>query len=77
MGSLNHPKYYDTADLDLVTESLHDVWEVVKGQNSLVLTQNEEALRTTIIQSLLDLVAEGITDKQMLKSEALKRLPLS
>ena len=76
MGSVNHPRLFDTAAMKLVKDTFHEVWAVVEGQNAILITADQTQLKTAIIRKLLDLVCEGTTDKETLKAEALRQLPL-
>jgi hypothetical protein len=75
MGLVNHPRLFDTAAMNLVTETFHEVWAMVEGRNP-ILTADEDRLKTVIIQKLLDLVSKGTTDKETLKAQTLRKLPL-
>jgi hypothetical protein len=76
MSSVNHPKYYDPAVMDVVKNSFHEVWAILEGQNTLVIRENEGDLKAAIIRKLLDLVSEGVTDRETLRLETLRELPL-
>jgi hypothetical protein len=52
------------------------VWEVVEGQDVLSINDDCGVLQGAIIRRLLDLASDGVTDKDTLKTEALKQLPL-
>ena len=69
------PQTFDTAAMNLITDTFHEVWAMVEGRNP-ILTADEDRLKTVIIQKLLDLVSKGTTDKETLKTEALRKLPL-
>lgn len=75
MASVNHPKFYDPASMSLVKDTYHEVWAVIEGQNALVIDK-EADLKRTIIRKLMDLVSDGVTDKEVLKTETLRQLPL-
>jgi hypothetical protein len=61
--------------MHLVTDTFHEVWAVVQGRNP-ILSADEDRLKTVIIQNLLDLVSKGTTDKETLKTQTLRKLPL-
>ena len=75
MGLVNHPRLFDTAAMNLITDTFHEVWAMVEGRNP-ILTADEDRLKTVIIQKLLDLVSKGTTDKETLKAQTLRKLPL-
>ena len=77
MGSVNHPKFFDPDEMSIVKATFHEVWDVVEGQDALVIEDQSGRLKATIIRTLIDLVSDGITDKEQLKAEALRHLPLS
>ena len=41
MGLVNHPRLFDTATMNLVTETFHEVWATVEGRNP-ILTADED-----------------------------------
>jgi hypothetical protein len=75
MGLVKHPRLFDAAAMHLVTDTFHEVWAVVQGRNP-ILSADEDRLKTVIIQNLLDLVSKGTTDKETLKTQTLRKLPL-
>jgi hypothetical protein len=54
-----------------------DVWGIVKNQDVLVIKDASGTQRATIIRKLIELVSEGITDKDVLRAEALAELRLN
>ena len=77
MGSVNHPKLYDPAAMKLVKDVFREVLEIVKNQDVLVIKDASRTQRATIIRKLIELVSEGITDKDVLRAEALGELRLN
>ena len=77
MGSVNHPKLYDPAAMKLVKDVSREVWGIVKNQDVLVIKDTSRTQRATIIRKFIELVSEGITDKDVLRAEALGELRLN
>jgi hypothetical protein len=50
---------------------------IVKNQDVLVIKDASGTLRATIIRKLIELISEGITDKDVLRTEALGELRLN
>lgn len=76
MGSVNHPKIYDDATMTTVKAAFHDVWATVAAHDPFRDTAGDDDLKATIIRKLIDLVSEGKTSQDELRSEALRQLPL-
>jgi hypothetical protein len=77
LGSVNHPKLYDPAAMNLVKGTFHEVWSIIEGQNALVIADDTNVLKAAIIEKLLGLVSDGVLDKEMLKAEVLRQVPLA
>ena len=77
MGSVNHPRLYDPAAMNLVKDVFREVWGIVKDQDVLVIKDANGTQRAAIIRKLIELVSEGITDKDVLRAEALGQLRLN
>jgi hypothetical protein len=77
MGSVNHPKLYDPAAMKLVKDVFREVWGIVKNQDVLVIKDASGTQRATIIRKLIELVSEGVRDKDILRAEALGGLRLN
>ena len=77
MGSVNHPKLYDPAAMKLVKDVFREVWGIVKNQDVLVIKDASGTQRATIIRKLIELVSERVTDKDILRAEALGELRLN
>ena len=77
MGSVNHPRLYDPAAMNLVKDVFREVWGIVKGQDVLVIKDVNGTLKATIFRKLVELVSEGVTDKDILKAQALGELHLN
>jgi hypothetical protein len=77
MGSVNHPRLYHPASMNLVKDVFREVWGIVKGQDVLVIEDVSGNLKVTIIRKLIELVSEGVTDKDILKAQALDELRLN
>ena len=72
---VDHAEFYDPASMPLVKDTFREVWAVIEGQNALAIG-NEADLKRTIMRKLMDLVADGVRDKEALKTETLRQLPL-
>jgi hypothetical protein len=77
MDSVNYPKLYDDATMNTVKAAFHDVWATIAAHDPFRDTASDDDLKTAIIRKLLDLVSEGKTSQDELRSEALKQLPLN
>ena len=77
MGSVSHPKLYDPAAMNLVKDVFREVWGIVKDQDVLVIKDASGTQRAAIIRKLIELVSEGVTDKDVLRAEALAELRLN
>ena len=77
MGSVNHPRLYDPAAMNLVKDVFREVWGIVKDQDVLVIKDANGTQRAAIIRKLIELVSEGVTDKDVLRAEALGQLRLN
>ena len=36
MGLVNHPRLFDTAAMNLITDTFHEVWAMVEGRNRIL-----------------------------------------
>ena len=77
MGSASHSRLYDPAARNLAKDVFREVWGIVKGQDVLVIKDVNGTLKATIIRKLVELVSEGVTDKDILKAQALGELHLN
>ena len=77
MGAVNHPRPYDPAAMNLVKDVFREVWGIVKGQDVLVIKDVSGTLKVTIIRKLIELVSGGVTDKDILKAQALDEVRLN
>jgi hypothetical protein len=76
MDSVNHPKLYDDSTMKTVKAAFHDVWATIEAHDPFRDTADDDDLKATIIRKLIDLVSEGKTSQNELRSEALRQLPL-
>jgi hypothetical protein len=75
MGSKYHPKLYEIETVATLKDAFYDIWERVERQNALRISRSDEDdIRAAIIQTLLDVVAEGTTSREDMTRQALKRL---
>ena len=74
MRPTNQPKAFDDADSDLVKDSFHEIWAIMEHQNVLYLRSEPQDMKAVIIRKLLELVDNGVTDKQQLKAEVLRQV---
>jgi hypothetical protein len=64
MGSKYHPKLYDTETVATLKDAFYDIWERVERQDAVRISRSDEDdIRAAIIQTLLDVVAEGTTSR--------------
>jgi hypothetical protein len=61
----------------LVKDVFREVCRIVKNQDVLVIKDASGTQRATIIRKLIELVSDGITDKDVLRAEALGELRLN
>ena len=76
-NSVSHPKLYDPAAMNLVKDVFREVWGIVKDQGVLVIKDANGTQRAAIIRKLIELVSEEVTDKDVLRAEALGQLRLN
>ena len=77
MDSVSHPKLYDPAAMNLVKDVFREVWGIVEGQDAFLIKDASGTQRAAIIRKLIELVSEGVTDKDVLRAEALGELRLN
>ena len=65
MGSLHHPVFYDEKSVAVVEGVLRDGWESLAGTTADQRAGGE--LRTAVVNRLLDLLEQGITDPDELR----------
>jgi hypothetical protein len=57
-----------------VKDSFREIWAIIEHQNVLHLRSGQQEMKAIIISKLLELVDNGVTDKQQLKEEVLRRV---
>jgi DNA-binding ferritin-like protein (Dps family) len=73
MRPTNQLRAFDEAELELVKDSFREIWAIIEHQNVLHLRSGQQEMKI-IISKLLELVDNGVTDKQQLKEEVLRRV---
>jgi hypothetical protein len=76
MGSMHHPRMYDAATLATIKAAFHDVWDTIEGQDLMQVAACDEDLKAVIIRRLTDLVGEGTTSREDLRTKVLSNMPL-
>ena len=74
VGSVNHPRLYDPAAMANIKAAFYEVWKTVEAQDALRLAPDERELKAAIIRQLIDLVADGTTNPEALKTQVLDNL---
>jgi hypothetical protein len=69
-------KLNNDATMATVSAAFRDIWTTLENQDSLKIGTAHEELRIAVIRKLMDLVAEGTTDREDLKRKVLKTVPL-
>jgi hypothetical protein len=75
MGSKYHPKLYHPDTAAALKVAFYDVWDVIERQNALRygrLEQND--MKAAVAQKLLDVINDGVTDREEIVGEVLSRL---
>ena len=73
MGSMHHPRMYDAATMATIKAAFHDVWDTIEGQDLVQVAACDEDLKAVIIRCLTDLVGEGTTSRQDLRTKVLEQ----
>jgi hypothetical protein len=75
VGSVNHPGLYDPAMMVTIKAAFHEVWKTITVHTPPRDPSRDEDLKAAIIRQLLDLVAEGTTSQDELRTQVLRKLP--
>jgi hypothetical protein len=74
MGSVSHPRLYDPAMMVTIKAAFYDVWDAIHVHTPSRDHAYDDDIRAEIIRRLLDLVADGTTDRDELKTQVIKSL---
>jgi hypothetical protein len=75
MGVVNHPRTYDPVVMTTLKAAFHDVWEVL-DRGPVRDKSRDNDLKAAIVRQLLELVENGTTSREELKTRVLRSLPL-
>ena len=63
-------------DMATIKAAFHDVWDTIEGQDLMQVAACDEDLKAVIIRRLTDLVGEGTTSREELRTKVLSNMPL-
>jgi|SoiMetStandDraft_2_1073263.scaffolds.fasta_scaffold652351_2 hypothetical protein len=70
-----YPAFYDSTQRAAMRWAFDAAWSVIRAHETEDDQDRDQELRVALNETLIALAAEGITDAQQLRSEALQRMP--
>lgn len=74
MGSRYPPGFYDDEDMAALTQAFREVWRTVMADDPFRDFGKDEKMRQTIVQTMIDLVAEHVSSVEDLRDKTLTKI---